>query len=59
MQPSPVRPSPAQHVIRWMLGGLVVFSLAACSPAGGNDDDEDSGTVTEQSQENDSEGEDD
>ncbi|MBB5234407.1 hypothetical protein [Deinococcus budaensis] len=36
--------------LRWLLGGVLVFSLAACAPGGGDDDREDSGTVTEQSE---------
>lgn len=35
-----------KHILRWLLGGLMVFSLAACAPGGG--DDEDGGTVIEQ-----------
>ncbi|WP_269845150.1 hypothetical protein [Deinococcus arcticus] len=34
--------------LRWLLSGLTVLTLAACAP-GGEADDDDNGTVTEQS----------
>lgn len=37
--------------LRWLLGGVLVFSLAACAP--GSDDDRDDGTVTGQNEDND------
>ena len=37
--------------LRWLLGGVLVFSLAAC--AGGGDDDMEDGTVTGQNEDND------
>lgn len=39
-----------ENVVRWMLGGLVVFSLAACGPANGGENDDEDGTRVEQNE---------
>lgn len=37
-----------KNILRWLLGGLVVFSLTACDFGGGAGMDDDNDTVTEQ-----------
>ena len=34
-------------LLRWLMGGLLVFSLAGCDVGGGGGDDEDGGRVEE------------